>query len=167
MQAAGPRRAPGAGLASRGVRADQGADFLTPTLKALFPDPSSFMDMDAAASAILDDAAWIAASTSSPTMTSTAPPARPSWCAGSGPWARAADLCPRPLTEGYGPSAKAFDTLKASGADLVITVDCGAAANEAVAMRQRDRPDVVVIDHHMMREEPPPCLAVVNPNRPG
>ena len=41
-------------LAARGVRADQGADFLTPTLKALFPDPSSFMDMDAAAEAILD-----------------------------------------------------------------------------------------------------------------
>ena len=37
------------------------------------------------------------------------------------------------LTEGYGPSARAFDTLKARGADLVITVDCGAAANEAVA----------------------------------
>ena len=41
-------------LAARGVRADQGADFLQPTLKALFPDPSSFMDMDAAAEAILD-----------------------------------------------------------------------------------------------------------------
>ncbi|MBF0664675.1 MAG: single-stranded-DNA-specific exonuclease RecJ, partial [Brevundimonas sp.] len=41
-------------LAARGVRADQGADFLAPTLKALFPDPSSFMDMDAAAEAILD-----------------------------------------------------------------------------------------------------------------
>ncbi|MDP2117080.1 MAG: single-stranded-DNA-specific exonuclease RecJ, partial [Brevundimonas sp.] len=41
-------------LAARGVGADQGADFLQPTLKALFPDPSSFMDMDAAAEAILD-----------------------------------------------------------------------------------------------------------------
>lgn len=41
-------------LAARGVRADQGADFLRPTLRALFPDPSSFMDMDRAAEAILD-----------------------------------------------------------------------------------------------------------------
>ncbi|RZJ86143.1 MAG: single-stranded-DNA-specific exonuclease RecJ, partial [Brevundimonas sp.] len=41
-------------LAARGVRADQGADFLAPTLKALFPDPSSFMDMDAAATAVVD-----------------------------------------------------------------------------------------------------------------
>src|SRR5690606_20751531 len=41
-------------LAARGVAADQGADFLAPTLKALFPDPSSFLDMDRAAEVILD-----------------------------------------------------------------------------------------------------------------
>ena len=40
-------------LAARGVAADEGADFLEPTLKRLFPDPSSFMDMDAAAEAIV------------------------------------------------------------------------------------------------------------------
>jgi single-stranded-DNA-specific exonuclease len=74
---------------------------------------------------------------------------------------------PDRITEGYGPSAKAFDTLKASGADLVVTVDCGAAANEAVAHAAAIGLKVVVIDHHMMREAPPQCLAVVNPNRPG
>src|SRR5690606_4226359 len=41
-------------LAARKVAGEQGADFLKPTLKALFPDPSSFMDMDAAAVAIVD-----------------------------------------------------------------------------------------------------------------
>ena len=35
-------------LASRGVTAEGGGDFLNPTLKALFPDPSSFADMDRA-----------------------------------------------------------------------------------------------------------------------
>jgi hypothetical protein len=74
---------------------------------------------------------------------------------------------PDRITEGYGPSARAFDTLKASGADLVITVDCGAAANEAVAHAAAIGLNVVVIDHHMMREHPPVCAAVVNPNRPG
>ena len=87
-------------------------------------------------------------------------------------WFRAmgADLpiyVPDRITEGYGPSAKAFDTLKASGADLVVTVDCGAAANEAVAHAAAIGLKVVVIDHHMMREQPPACLAVVDPNRPG
>jgi single-stranded-DNA-specific exonuclease len=41
-------------LAARGVLAEQGETYLNPTLKALFPDPSSFMDMDRAASVLLD-----------------------------------------------------------------------------------------------------------------
>ena len=36
-------------LASRGVTEDAAGAFLNPTLKALFPDPSSFTDMDRAA----------------------------------------------------------------------------------------------------------------------
>src|SRR5687767_5013433 len=41
-------------LASRGVTEDACADFLNPTLKALFPDPSSFADMDRAAAILVD-----------------------------------------------------------------------------------------------------------------
>jgi len=155
-------------LASRQVRADQGADFLKPTLKALFPDPSSFMDMDAAAEAVLDalqagNAIHVFADYDVDGASSAALLVR---------WFRAlgAELpiyVPDRITEGYGPSARAFDTLKASGADLVITVDCGAAANEAVAHASAIGLKVVVIDHHMMREQPPVCAAVVNPNRPG
>ncbi len=155
-------------LASRGVRADQGADFLTPTLRALFPDPSSFMDMDAAAEALLDafqtkSQVHIFADYDVDGAASAALLVR---------WFRAmgADLpiyVPDRLTEGYGPSAKAFDTLKAAGADLVVTVDCGAAANEALAHAAAIDLKVVVIDHHLMRSEPPKALAVVNPNRPG
>ena len=155
-------------LASRGVRADQGADFLTPTLRALFPDPSSFMDMDAAAEALLDafqarSQVHIFADYDVDGASSAALLVR---------WFRAmgADLpiyVPDRLTEGYGPSAKAFDTLKAAGADLVVTVDCGAAANEALAHAAAIDLNVVVIDHHLMRSEPPRALAVVNPNRPG
>jgi single-stranded-DNA-specific exonuclease len=155
-------------LAARGVRADQGADFLNPTLRALFPDPSSFMDMDAAAAAIVDalragQSIHVFADYDVDGASSAALLVR---------WFRAmgADLplyVPDRLTEGYGPSARAFDTLKAAGADLVITVDCGAAANEAVAHACAIGLKVVVIDHHLMREHPPQCLAVVNPNRPG
>lgn len=155
-------------LAARGVRADQGADFLQPTLRALFPDPSSFMDMDAAAVAIVDAlqagaGVHVFADYDVDGASSAALLVR---------WFRAmgADLpiyVPDRLTEGYGPSARAFDTLKAAGADLVVTVDCGAAANEAVAHAAAIGLKVVVIDHHLMRETPPACLAVVNPNRPG
>ncbi|QTN18542.1 single-stranded-DNA-specific exonuclease RecJ [Brevundimonas sp. AJA228-03] len=155
-------------LAARGVKAEEGADFLEPTLKALFPNPSSFMDMDVAAEAIVSaieagERIHVFADYDVDGASSAALLVR---------WFRALghDLplyVPDRLTEGYGPSPMAFDRLKASGADLVITVDCGAAANEAIAHAGAIGLRVVVIDHHMMREEPPACIAVVNPNRPG
>lgn len=155
-------------LAARGVRGDQGADFLTPTLKALFPDPSRFTDMDAAATAIVDalqagQSIHVFADYDVDGASSAALLVR--WFRAMG--AELPIYVPDRITEGYGPSAKAFDTLKASGADLVVTVDCGAAANEAVAHAAAIGLNVVVIDHHLMREHPPQCLAVVNPNRPG
>jgi len=41
-------------LAARGVLAEQAQDYLNPTLRALFPDPSSFADMDRAAEILVD-----------------------------------------------------------------------------------------------------------------
>ena len=41
-------------LAARGIGAEQADTYLNPTLKALFPDPSSFTDMDRAAAVLLD-----------------------------------------------------------------------------------------------------------------
>lgn len=168
MQALGLDEPLARALAARGVRADQGADFLEPTLKALFPDPSSFMDMDAAAEAIVDAvqagaSVHVFADYDVDGASSAALLVR--WFRAMG--AELPIYVPDRLTEGYGPSARAFDTLKARGADLVITVDCGAAANEAVAHACAIGLKVVVIDHHLMREQPPECLAVVNPNRPG
>ena len=49
----------------------------------------------------------------------------------------------------------------------MVTVDCGAAAYDAIAAAAQIGLEVVVIDHHLMREDPPPAAAVVNPNRPG
>ena len=168
MQGLGLKEPLARALAARGVKAEDGADFLEPTLRALFPDPSSFMDMDAAAGAIVSsieagERIHVFADYDVDGASSAALLVR---------WFRALghDLpiyVPDRLTEGYGPSPMAFDRLKASGADLVITVDCGAAANEAIAHACAIGLRVVVIDHHLMREEPPACLAVVNPNRPG
>ena len=155
-------------LAARGVTPDQGADFLTPTLKALFPDPSSFTDMDAAAAAIVDALqtranVWVFADYDVDGASSAALLVR--WFRAMG--AELPIYVPDRLKEGYGPSARAFDTLKGQGADLVVTVDCGAAANEALDHAAAIGLNVVVIDHHLMREHPPRALAVVNPNRPG
>ncbi|HEV7228210.1 single-stranded-DNA-specific exonuclease RecJ [Brevundimonas sp.] len=154
-------------LAARGQNAAGVADFLEPTLRAWFPDPSSFLDMDVAAEAIVDAVAGgasvhVFADYDVDGASSAALLVR---------WFRAmgADLpiyVPDRLTEGYGPSPRAFDALKARGADLVVTVDCGAAAVTALEHAAEIGLKVVVVDHHLMRATPP-ALAVVNPNRPG
>ena len=155
-------------LASRGVAFDQGEAYLNPTLKALFPDPSSFVDMDRAAEVIVDalekrTPAYLFADYDVDGATSAAQLVR--WFRAMG--AELPIYVPDRIAEGYGPSPAAFDRMKADGAQLVITVDCGAAAYDAIAHAAAIGLQVVVIDHHIMREDPPACAAVVNPNRPG
>lgn len=155
-------------LASRGVLADAGETYLNPTLKALFPDPSSFLDMDRAA-AILIDALLadrpmtVFADYDVDGASSAAQLVR---------WFRVMGkelpiYVPDRMTEGYGPSPAAFRKIRESGVELVVTVDCGAAAYEALACARDIGLEVVVIDHHLMRDEIPEVAALVNPNRPG
>ncbi|HEX7885366.1 MAG TPA: single-stranded-DNA-specific exonuclease RecJ [Phenylobacterium sp.] len=155
-------------LASRGITAETGADFLNPTLKALFPDPSSFADMDLAAEILVDAlearrrivvfADYDVDGASSASLIVR--------------WFRAMGLelsiyVPDRINEGYGPSPAAFRRLKADGAELIITVDCGAAAHDALACAVEIDLPVVVVDHHLMRPgEIPAVAALVNPNRP-
>lgn len=155
-------------LAGRGVSEADGALHLSPTLKALFPDPSSFLDMERAAELLVDAVVAergcvVFADYDVDGATSAALLVR---------WFRAMGrelsiYVPDRMTEGYGPSAAAFHRLKADGAELVITVDCGAAAHDALTAAAEIGLPVVVIDHHLMRGEPPPTAALVNPNRPG
>ena len=155
-------------LAARGVSADGAADYLAPTLKAQFPDPSSFLDMDRAAEILVDALergrpAAVFADYDVDGASSAALLVR--WFRAMG--AELPIYVPDRITEGYGPSAAAFRSLKERGAELVVTVDCGAAAQDALEAAAGMGLDVVVIDHHLMRGDPPPAAAVVNPNRPG
>jgi len=155
-------------LASRGISADTGEAYLRPTLKALFPDPSSFTGMDEAARVLID-----AMDSGRPTVvfadydvdgaSSAALLVR---------WWRAMGrelpiYVPDRLLEGYGPSPAAFRRLREAGYELAVTVDCGAAAYDALNAAGEIGLEVVVIDHHLMREEPPLARALVNPNQPG
>ncbi len=79
--------------------------------------------------------------------------------------AKANVFVPDRILDGYGPSPKIVNKIKDSGTDLLITVDCGAAAYDALNEAHRIGLDVVVFDHHLMHAAPPPALAVVNPNR--
>jgi len=155
-------------LASRGVTAASAEDYLRPTLKALFPDPSSFLGMDEAVQVLLDAfeggrRAIVFADYDVDGASSAAQLVR---------WWRAMGrelpiYVPDRLTEGYGPSPAAFRNLREQGYDLVVTVDCGAAAYDALTAAGEIGLEVVVIDHHLMRETPPAARALVNPNQMG
>ncbi|MEO5362681.1 MAG: single-stranded-DNA-specific exonuclease RecJ [Magnetococcus sp. DMHC-8] len=73
---------------------------------------------------------------------------------------------PDRLTEGYGPNPAAMRTLAAEGVRVVVTVDCGATAFEALTEARQVGLDVIVTDHHQVRDALPPALALINPNRP-
>ncbi|MEL6858340.1 MAG: single-stranded-DNA-specific exonuclease RecJ [Pseudomonadota bacterium] len=153
-------------LAPRGIEPAGVDTFLNPTLRALFPNPESFQDMMKAAALTLDaiiagQKVTVFADYDVDGGTSSAILARyfRAWGQDIGLYV------PDRLMEGYGPSPEAFRHLKESGADLVITVDCGAAAIEALAEAVKIELPVIVIDHHLMGAEPPECAALVNPNR--
>lgn len=166
-QAAGVTDFVGELLCGRDIEPSEAEKFLAPTLRNSMPDPSSFADMDKAAGLILDSVVaeqsiTVFADYDVDGGTSAAQLIR---------WARhmgvELDLyVPDRVAEGYGPSVEAFESIKASGAELVITVDCGAAAHDALsAAADLDLP-IVVLDHHLMDGAMPPAAAIVNPNRP-
>lgn len=154
-------------IAGRGIAAELAGQFLAPRLRDVFPDPSSFADMDKAAGLIWDAveakrAIAIFADYDVDGATSAAQLAR--WLRHFGHEAEI--YIPDRVEEGYGPTAAAFETLRERGAELVITMDCGAAAHEALKHGAGIGLDIIVVDHHLMDDEFPPAAALVNPNRP-
>ncbi len=154
-------------LMGRGIAPEQAADYLSPKLKTYMPDPSVLKDMDAAVEVI-----WAAiAAKKNITVFADYDVDGATSAAQLIRWARAIGhdfglYVPDRVKEGYGPSLAAFKDLKSSGVDLVITVDCGAAAEAPLRGAESFGLDIVVIDHHQMSGDCPPCLALVNPNRP-
>lgn len=72
---------------------------------------------------------------------------------------------PDRIIEGYGPTPQAMQKIKGSGTDLLITVDCGTMAVEALKHASNIGLDVIVIDHHISCDALPPAIAIINPNR--
>src|SRR3989344_823703 len=67
--------------------------------------------------------------------------------------------------EGYGFHTEAISALAARGVKLIITVDVGTTAVEAVAYTKEKGIDVIVTDHHEIPGELPEAVAVINPKR--
>jgi single-stranded-DNA-specific exonuclease len=154
-------------IAARGIPPEGAGPYLTPRLRDVFPDPSDLADMDRAAGLIWDALEAerniaVFADYDVDGATSAAQLVR--WLRAAG---HDADIyIPDRIEEGYGPSAQAFETLRERGAELVITLDCGAAAHEALRHGAGLGLDIIVIDHHLMDADFPPAAALVNPNRP-
>jgi single-stranded-DNA-specific exonuclease len=165
QQASGLDRVRSALLAGRGIEGADADRYLNPSLKTDLPNPSILTDMDKAAGLILDG---IEAGKNITLFsdydvdggTSAAQMIR---------WGRGLGYefglhVPDRIRDGYGPSRQAFEKLKGEGVDLVVTLDCGAAAHEALNGAAALNLPVIVIDHHLM-DGLPPAEAIVNPNR--
>ena len=152
-------------LASRGVDIDAAANFLEPTLRALLPDPSTLIDMDAAAERLADAVAR------GETVAVFGDYDVDGACSTALMVGFLRDLgcevhfhVPDRMLEGYGPNEPALIGLVARGSTLIVCVDCGTAAAATLAA-VAGKADVIVLDHHKAEGPPPAILATVNPNR--
>ena len=152
-------------LAARGIGLEAAADFLEPTLRALLPDPSLLTDMDAAAERLARAAMHremvgvfgdydVDGACSAALMVT--------FLRGLG--CKVLHHVPDRMKEGYGPNGPALRGLVDRGVGLIVCVDCGTAAAEALSAVHGEA-DVIVLDHHKSEGATPPIFATVNPNR--
>lgn len=153
-------------LLARGVPRDDIERHREPTIRGFMPDPSIFRDMDRAAERLADavearEAVTIYGDYDVDGATSAALLIRLLRDLGLD----AGHYIPDRLMEGYGPSGEALVRIGESGSRLIITVDCGAMAFDALAQAKAAGLEVIVVDHHKCAAELPSAFALVNPNR--
>ncbi len=153
-------------MMTRGVAPDDIERHASPTMREFLPDPSAFRDMDAAAERIAaavltQEKVTIYGDYDVDGATSAALLIELLRDLGLD----ADYYIPDRLLEGYGPSGEALVRLSDDGSSLIVTVDCGAMAFEALEMARDAGVDVIVVDHHKCAAELPPTAALVNPNR--
>ncbi len=153
-------------LLARGCPRDALDAHKAPSIRGFMPDPSIFRDMDRAADRLADAVQSgeqlaifgdydVDGATSAALMIlllrDLGLEARP--------------YIPDRMLEGYGPTGAALVRLKDEGASLIVTVDCGAQAFDALATARDAGVDVLVVDHHKCAAALPHAHALVNPNR--
>lgn len=152
-------------LAARGIGPEGAARFLDPRLSEALPDPSHLDDMDAAVERLVravtaGEPIAIFGDYDVDGATSAALLHRFLRAVG----ATVIVYVPDRMSEGYGPNAAALERLAAQGAKVLITVDCGVTAHEALAAGKAAGLDQIVVDHHAAADTLPAAL-VINPNR--
>ncbi|MDD4616500.1 MAG: single-stranded-DNA-specific exonuclease RecJ [Alphaproteobacteria bacterium] len=153
-------------LDAHGIGLDEAASFLSPKLRDLLPDPSSFKDMDKAAMRFADAVARgeriavfgdydVDGATSSALLLRF----------GRALGVKLRLYVPDRIAEGYGPNVAAMKLLADEGTKLVVCVDCGTTAFESLARAKEMGMDTLILDHHASEPSLPQAVAMVNPNR--
>jgi single-stranded-DNA-specific exonuclease len=153
-------------LAQRSIGLAEAPGFLAPRLRELLPDPAHLRDMMPAVERLVrairgGERVVVFGDYDVDGATSAALLLRFFAAVGGD----ASVYVPDRLREGYGPNAPALLRLKAEGAAIVVTVDCGATAHDALAAAADAGLDVIVVDHHVSEPLLPRALALINPNR--
>ena len=153
-------------MAARGVGVDEAENWLNPTLRGLMPKPATMMDLEKGAARLADaimagEKIGVISDYDVDGVTSAALLLRFLQAVGSD----AKIYIPDRVSEGYGPSEKAVQTLKNEGAELLLTLDCGVLSHDPLAHAAELGFTTMIVDHHQAEVELPTAYAVINPNR--
>jgi single-stranded-DNA-specific exonuclease len=153
-------------LLARGVDRDDLERHRQPTIRGFMPDPAIFRDMEAAADRLANaveagEQITVYGDYDVDGATSAAVLIRLLRDLGL----TADYYIPDRLMEGYGPSGEALVRIGEGGSKLIVTVDCGAMAYEALSEAKAAGLEVIVVDHHKCAAQLPDAFALVNPNR--
>ena len=153
-------------LVARDVSLEEVNRFLNPKIRDIMPDPSSLMDMDVAVDRLLkaisdNELIGLFADYDVDGATSSALLKM---------YLNALNIrnelyIPDRVKDGYGPNKQGLEYLKAKGASVILTLDCGILAFDVLDDFNLQGGEVIVIDHHMAEPKLPKAIAVVNPNR--
>jgi single-stranded-DNA-specific exonuclease len=72
---------------------------------------------------------------------------------------------PDRANDGYGPSVKLFKKLLSRQPKLIIMVDCGSTANEAIDYLNQNNIKSIIIDHHEINKPYPRSNVIINPKK--
>jgi single-stranded-DNA-specific exonuclease len=72
---------------------------------------------------------------------------------------------PHRLTDGYGMRSEVIERAAADGVRLVVSVDTGVRAHDAIGRARELGLDCIVTDHHLPEDRLPPACAILNPHR--
>ena len=153
-------------LASRGIKYEDKDSFLWPKLKNLLPKVGILKDTNKAVDRILQailnqENIYIFGDYDVDGLTSTTMLVLflKKFCA------NVKYYIPNRIVDGYGPNCELMEKIANDNAKVLICVDCGIVAFEALKKAKLLGLDVIVLDHHKSADTMPECVACVDPNR--